>query len=174
MLLTRELLSVFGKEFSDGAYFLLSVLAAGYAISTPFVSINFALVTAYERTTQTMGAYACGAFAAVLMFAAFGPSLQLEGIALAFILLQVLRLFISMWLINRYCPTPIPVRAHLVTLAVVLFGAVGAYYFGDVSVVNTLAKVALFAVFFVAVIATKIMTIKELREVLTVILPQQR
>lgn len=172
MLFTRELLGVFGKEFSDGAYFLLSVLAVGFAIATPFVMTNFALVTAYERTTQTMIAYGIGAAAAIVLYASLVPTMHLHGIALAFILLQLLMLFISMWLVRRYCSTPLPARAHLLSLAVVVFGGVGAYYFGEVSLGNTVLKTGLFAAFFSAVLATKIITIKELKEMLSVIVPQ--
>jgi O-antigen/teichoic acid export membrane protein len=174
MLFTRELLGVFGKEFSEGAYFLLTALAVGYAVSTPFISINFALVTAHERTTQTMVAYAVGAIAGVALYASFVPTLQLKGIAFAFILLQVIMLLLSIWLVRKYCPTRAPIRAHLMTFVVVVFGAVGASLFGDVSLANTFVKVVLFASFFFAVIATKLITLKELKEVFAVLIPQVR
>lgn len=172
LLFTRELLGIFGKEFSDGAYFLLSVLAVGYAVATPFVMTNFALVTAYERTTQTMFAYGIGAAAAIALYASLVPAMQLHGIALAFILLQLLMLVISIWLVRKYCSTPLPVRAHLLSLAVVVFGGVGAYYFGEVSLGNTVLKTGLFAAFFSAVLAAKIITVRELKEIFSVIVPR--
>jgi O-antigen/teichoic acid export membrane protein len=172
VLFTRELLSVFGKEISEGAYFLLTILAVGYAISTPFVMTNFALVTAYERTTQTMIAYGIGAGVAIALYASLVPMMQLHGIALAFILLQLLMLGISIWLVQRYCPVQVPTRAHLLSLAVVAFGGAGAYYFGQVSFGNTVVKTGLCAAFFSAVLAMKIITTKELKEMFSVIVPE--
>jgi thiol:disulfide interchange protein len=98
--------------------------------------------------------------------------MQLHGIALAFILLQLLMLGISIWLVQRYCPVKVPTRAHLLSLAVVVFGGAGAYYFGQVSFGNTVVKTGLCAAFFSAVLAMRIITTKELKEMFSVIVPE--
>ncbi|MEK7250761.1 MAG: polysaccharide biosynthesis C-terminal domain-containing protein, partial [Bacteroidota bacterium] len=172
ILFTRELLSVFGKEFSDGAYFLLIMLSAGYLISTPFIQINFALVTAHLKTPHTMAAYAIGAVSAIVLYSTFVPKYGLMGIAIAFMSLQVTMFVLSVWLTWRFTRSRFPARAYLITLCAMSVGLVGAHYFGAVSILNTTIKVGLFAAFFVLFIATKLVTKEEVKEMLAVVLPK--
>ncbi len=172
ILFTRELLSVFGKEFSDGAYFLLIMLSAGYLISTPFIQINFALVTAHLKTPHTMAAYAIGAASAIVLYSTLVPKYGLMGIAIAFMSLQVTMFVLSVWLTWRFTRSPFPARAYLITLCAMSVGLAGAHYFGAVSILNTTIKVGLFAAFFVLLIATKLVTKEEVKEMLAVVLPK--
>ncbi len=173
LLFTRELLSVFGKEFGDEAYFLLSALSAGYLISTPFIQINFALVTAHLKTPHTMGAYALGAGAGIVLYAALVPKYGLAGIAAAFILLQLIMLFISVVLTRHFTRSPFPTRAFLTTLLATGMGLLGSHYFGALSWQNALIKSALFVLFFMLLIVAKLITKEEFREMLSVVIPQR-
>jgi O-antigen/teichoic acid export membrane protein len=172
ILFTRELLSVFGKEFSDGAYFLLIVLSAGYLISTPFIQINFALVTAHLKTPHTMGAYAIGAVAGIILYSTLVPQFGLTGIAIAFMALQLILFALSVVLTWHFTRSPFPVRAYLITLCAMCVGFLGAYYFGSVSVLNTTIKAGLFAAFFILVIFARLLTKSEMKEMLAVVLPR--
>ncbi len=172
ILFTRELLTVFGKEFGSEAYFLLIMLAAGYLVSTPFIQINFALVTAHLKTPHTMGAYAIGAVSGILLYSFLVPQFGLLGIAFAFVLLQLIMFVLSVGLAWHFTRSPFPMRAYIITLCAVCVGFVGAKFFGDVSVLNTVIKAGLFALFFVLLIATKLVTKSEFREMLSVVLPK--
>ncbi len=174
LLFAREFLSVFGKEFSDSSYIMLALLAIGYVVSTPFVSINFALVTAHLKTPHTMGAYAITAFSGIVLFSVLAPAYGLVGIGLAFIGLQLILLALSVALTWHFTRSPFPFRAFVITLLVTAVGSCGAYYFGTVSLPNTAIKSALFVSFFVSLIATRLMTIDEIKEMMRVLLPQSR
>ncbi len=173
LLFTRELLSVFGKEFGDGAYFLLTMLSAGYVISTPFISINFALITAHMKTPHTMIVYAVGAGVGILLYSTLVPHFGLQGIAISFISLQIVMFIMSWTLTWHYTKSPFPGRAFLITLCVVCIGLVGAHYFGSVSITNTLIKLGLAGGFFAALLATGIVTKNEVSEMLAVVLPRR-
>jgi O-antigen/teichoic acid export membrane protein len=172
ILFTRELLTVFGKEFSGEAYFLLIMLAAGYLVSTPFIQINFALVTAHLKTPHTMGAYGIGAVAGILLYSILVPRFGLSGIALAFVALQLIMFALSMVLTWHFTRSPFPTRAYLITVCAVGVGFIGAKFFGDVSLLNTAFKTGLFGLFFVLVLVTKLVTRMELLEMLSVVLPK--
>ncbi len=171
LLFTRELLSVFGKEFGEGAYFLLTMLSAGYVISTPFIAINFALVTAHMKTPHTMIVYAVGAGVGILLYSTLVPQLGLQGIAIAFIALQVVMFIMSWALTWHYTRSPFPGRAYLITLCVVCVGLIGAHFFGSVTITNTLVKFALAGLFFGTLLVTKLVTKNEIAEMLAVVLP---
>lgn len=173
ILFTRELLGLFGKEFSDGAYFLLIMLSAGYVVSTPFIMVNFALVTAHLKTPYTMAAYAFGAACGVALFSTLVPRFGLEGIALSFIALQVI-LFASSWVLTKYFThSPFPGRAYLIVLCVVCVGFIGAYYFGSVSFTNALTKLGLVVLLCAGFVAARIVTKSEIKEVLAVVVPRK-
>lgn len=171
LLFTRELLSVFGKEFGEGAYFLLTMLSAGYVISTPFIMINFALITAHMKTPHTMIVYALGAGAGILLYSTLVPQFGLHGIAVAFIALQVLMFLLSWALTWHYTRSPFPGRAFLITLCVVCVGLVGARFFGSVSITNVTIKLGLAGMFFTMLLVTKLVTKNEVTEMLAVVLP---
>src|SRR5206468_1820178 len=61
MLFARELLAVFGRTFSDAGFVLLELMCAAGLLCAPLIYLNFAVVTAYQKTVHTMGAYALGA-----------------------------------------------------------------------------------------------------------------
>jgi O-antigen/teichoic acid export membrane protein len=173
ILFTRELLSVFGKEFTDGAYFLLIMLSAGYLISTPFIQINFALVTAHLKTPHTMAAYAIGAVSGIILYSTLVPQFGLMGIALAFIALQLIMFILSVALTWHFTRSPFPTRAFIITLCAMCVGLIGAHYFGTVSILNTTIKVGLFASFFLLLIATRLVTKSEVKEMLGVVVPKR-
>lgn len=172
ILFTRELLGVFGKEFSEGAYFLLIMLSAGYLISSPFIQVNFALVTAHLKTPHTMAAYAIAAAAGILLYATLVPRFGLTGIAVAFLSLQIILFLLSVVLTWHFTRSPFPWRAYLITLSAMGVGFVGALYFGPVSVMNTGLKCCLFATFFFVLMATRLVTKDEVKEMLAVVLPR--
>ena len=172
ILFTRELLGVFGKEFSEGAYFLLIMLSAGYLISSPFIQVNFALVTAHLKTPHTMVAYAVAAAAGIALYSTLVPQLGLTGIAISFMALQVILFVLSVLLTWHFTRSPFPWRAYLITLSAMCIGFVGAYYFGSISMVNTTMKCGLFVSFFVLAMATKLVTKEEVREMIGVLLPK--
>jgi len=173
ILFTRELLGIFGKEFSDGAYFLLIMLAAGYLISTPFIQVNFALVTAHLKTPHTMAAYAIGALSGIILYSTLVPQFGLMGIAIAFMALQVIMFLLSVALTWHFTRSPFPTRAYLITLLAVAIGFLGAKYFGSISVLNTAIKGGLFAGFFLLLIMTRLITRSEIVEMLSVVLPKR-
>lgn len=173
LLFTRELLSVFGKEFGEDAYFLLTMLSAGYVISTPFITINFALITAHMKTPHTMIVYALGAGAGIFLYSTLVPKFGLPGIAVAFIALQVVMFALSWALTWYYTRSPFPGRAFVITLCVVCVGLVGAHFFGKVSVMNTLVKIGLAGMFFAVLLVTKLVTKNEITEMLAVVLPSR-
>ena len=174
LLFTRELLSVFGKEFGEGAYFLLIMLSAGYVISTPFISINFALITAHLKTPHTMIVYAVGAGAGILLYSTLVPQFGLHGIAIAFIALQVIMFTMSWALTWHYTKSPFPARAFVITLCVVCVGLIGARYFGSVSITNTFVKFGLAGAFFTVLLMTNLVTKNDVTEMLAVMLPARR
>ncbi|MBI5470760.1 MAG: oligosaccharide flippase family protein [Ignavibacteriae bacterium] len=174
LLFAREFLSVFGKEFSDSSYIMLALLAIGYVVSTPFVSINFALVTAHLKTPHTMAAYAITAFCGIVLFSILAPAYGLLGIGIAFIGLQIVLLAFSIGLTWHFTRSQFPLRAFAITLLVTAVGSCGAYYFGTVSLLNTAIKAGMFVLFFVSLIATRLITIDEVKEMLRVLLPQSR
>jgi O-antigen/teichoic acid export membrane protein len=174
ILFTRELLGVFGKEFSEGAYFLLIMLSAGYLISSPFIQVNFALVTAHLKTPHTMVAYAVAAAAGVALYGTLVPQLGLTGIAISFMALQVILFVLSVLLTWHFTRSPFPWRAYLITLSAMGVGLAGALYFGPVSALNTALKSCLFGLFFLMMIATKLVTKDEVKEMLAVVLPGNR
>lgn len=171
LLFTRELLTVFGKEFTEGSFMLLALLSAGYVVSSPFLQVNFALVTAKLKTTHTMVAYALGAGAAVVLYSTLVPRYGLAGIGAAFIALQLLLLILS-WLLTWYfARVRFPFRAFLITLAVVGVGMIGALGLPEVSFTNTLLKAGLFGGCIASVFFFKWVTRDEVLEMLTLMIP---
>jgi O-antigen/teichoic acid export membrane protein len=172
ILFTRELLSVFGKEFSESSYFLLIMLSAGFVISTPFIQINFALVTAYLKTPHTMAVYALSAVAGIILYGSLVPRYGLEGIAMAFIALQAILFVLSWGLTWYFTHSRFPLRPYLITLCVVCVGLIGAHNFGSLSIANVVIKLGLSGVLVLVLISTKLVTKAEIKEVFSVILPR--
>ncbi len=171
LLFTRELLTVFGKEFTEGSFLLLALLSAGYVVSSPFLQVNFALVTAKLKTPHTMVAYALGAVAAVFFYSILVHKYGLTGIGIAFIALQIILLILS-WLLTWYFTrVPFPVRAFSITLIVVGVGMIGALGLPEVTVANTLMKAGLFVSCIASFLFFRLVTRDEVMEMLTLMIP---
>lgn len=171
LLFTRELLTVFGKEFTEGSFLLLALFSAGYVVSSPFLQVNFALVTAKLKTPHTMVAYALGAGAAVVFYSTLVPRYQLAGIGIAFIALQLILLILS-WLLTWYFTrVSFPIRAFLITLVVVGVGMIGSLGLPEVTVANTMVKAGLFLACIISFLAFKLVTKDEVMEMLRLMIP---
>ena len=86
--------------------------------------------------------------------------------------LQVIMFALSVLLTWHFTRAPFPARAYLITLCAMSIGFIGAHYLGVVSIVNTTTKCGLFAMFFVLLIVTKLITKEEIKEMLAVVLPK--
>ena len=131
--------------------------------------LNF-YISGFNTVNCSLGSFACLPDANFFIIIYYGY--RLANIPSVYnIALQIILLLLSWGLTRYFTHTPFPVRAYIITLCVVSVGFAGAYYFGTVSFANTLAKIGLVAMLLLVLLATKLVTKSEVKELLAVVIP---
>jgi O-antigen/teichoic acid export membrane protein len=174
LLFSRELLGVFGKSFSDSSHLLLLILCAGSLLSSPIIYLNYALVTAYQKTAQTMGAYAIGAASSVLLFGILVPRFGLVGIGVGYFLLQLVMMLTAVHLANRFTHVSFPLRGYSITGYTLAVGLIGSLVWPVVGITEIVCKLGLAAVFVLLLFRVGLVTKLELVELVEIVMPRGR
>jgi O-antigen/teichoic acid export membrane protein len=167
LLFSREVLAVFGKSYSDSGSLLLVIFCAGNLLCNPIVLLNYALVTAYQKTAQTMISYAVGAVSAILLYNSLVPRYGLMGTGTAYFILQLIMLSMAVLLARRYAAVSFPIRSYAVSVCAVAVGVTGAVVWPG----NLLARVGMAALFFVLLYVLRLVTRRELIELAEMVVP---
>jgi O-antigen/teichoic acid export membrane protein len=166
ILFSGELLAVFGRTFTDSGVALLQLMSAGALLSAPMMYLNFALVTAHQKTAHTMGTYAIGAVTAVALYSALVPRLGLLGVGIAYFLMQLVMLGLSVILARRFTRIPFPTRSYLIALVALAVGFGGSLLWPGGSLVHLTLKVGVLSGFLVLAVTLRLITRHELKELI--------
>jgi O-antigen/teichoic acid export membrane protein len=162
---------VFGRVFSDSGYVVLQLMSAAALLSVPVTYLNFAVVTAYQKTIHTMIAYAVGAVGAVCFYAISVSEFGLVGVGIAYLLVQLLMLGLSVFLARRVAGVSFPTRSYLIALCALGVAFSGSLAWPGTSVMHSVFKVGMVSVFVLLAATFKLMTPHEFLDLVKTVAP---
>jgi O-antigen/teichoic acid export membrane protein len=173
MLFSRELLAVFGRSFSDAGFVLLELMCAAGMLCAPLIYLNFALVTAHQKTVHTMGAYAVGAASAILFYGVLVQRYGLVGVGVAHLLLQLVMLGAAILLARRFTDVPFPTRSYLIAGCALVIGLTGSLLWPEPSIAHVAFRAGMLGVFVVLASVLRLLTPRECAEMLEALAPRR-
>jgi O-antigen/teichoic acid export membrane protein len=171
ILFSRELLAIFGRAFSESGFALLQIMAGAALLSAPMMILNYALVTAHQKTVHTMVTYALGALAAIVLYGTLVPRFGLLGAGVSYLLVQLIMLGLSVILVRRFTDVAFPTRSYLMALCALVLAIFGSWFMPTVSAFHFLLKVGVVSAFVLVVVTLRLMTPKEIVELFQTISP---
>jgi O-antigen/teichoic acid export membrane protein len=171
LLFSQELLKLFGESATGESRTVLMLIAGGILVAFPITSVNNALVAARERMNLIFANNVFGAIAAVVLYETLGGTRGLVGIGWAFAILQVLMLIASSLAARRAAGVPFPLSSWLLSLTAAAAGAAGGLLLDHLTFVDFALKAVLAAAFLPAIVAVRLVTMAELRDLAALLLP---
>lgn len=170
---SRELLTIFGESVTSDSQTLLLLLGSAILLAFPITSVNNALVAARERMNLIFVNNVIGAVAAWTLYETFARS-EVVGVGWAFAILQLLMLFVSSVTARRATGVPFSLTAAAVSAVAVAVGVTVALVLDDISPATLALKVVACAAFVPLLLAARLVTVAELRDLAVLMVPGYR
>ncbi|MFI5250963.1 MAG: oligosaccharide flippase family protein [Bacteroidota bacterium] len=171
ILFSREILYLFGKQFSDTAYLFLIILTMAKLLTAPINMVSGALLTAMQKVNVTLIGNATGAAIALILYHFLTSRFGVIGVVYGYFLVNVYLLVyvsIASWYYSRI---PFPAKIYLFMLLIIGTSLLGWYMFSDLSLQNIFIKCGLAAGSIFVILKLNIMQGEDVREVIGTFLP---
>lgn len=170
LLFSQELLELFGASATEDSRTVLMLIAGAILVCFPITSVNNALVAAREKMNLIFANNVVGAVAAVALYETLGGR-GLVGVGWAFAILQLLMLIASSVAARRAAGVAFPASSWALSVAATGIGAAGALVFAHVSLVSVTLKALIALAFLPAIVAARLVSIDELKDLAALLLP---
>lgn len=170
LMFSQELLRLFGESATAESRTVLMLIAGAILVCFPITSVNNALVAARERMNLIFVNNVIGAVAAIVLYEVLG-SRGLVGVGWAFAILQLLMLIASSVVARRAAGVPFPLISWALSVTATGIGATAALAFDHVSIADVAFKVVIAAAFLPAIVAARLVTVAELKDLAALLLP---
>ncbi len=173
LLFSPEILAMFGRSVSSDSRAVLLLLGGSMVVSAPFVNLNHSVILSRKRVAPVLAGNAASAVVAVIAYTVLGSRHGLVGVGVAFALLQLTMLLISMWMTSCWTNLWLPGRAFRLSLAALVYGVAGALAWSRPGTATLVVRAAMAVAFLPALMLTRVAARKEVVELLRLLVTRR-